>query len=411
MLILNAKKNKLKQNKKQVNIKPIVFITVACSFFIDHRVNQEVASLIKNGFYAYILSWDRERKYSDKETENYYVKSAKLLDANKFSKILFLLSAILFQFLIVFHGIKLIRKHKRIIIHANDFNTLAGVIFLKIIFANRIQVIYDSHEFTRFVYKEWYGPIIGNIVSSLEIKFIKYFDKIITVSTPIKKYLETISNKDVKVIWNYPTESLLPKISKAKAKKALGFKANDFVLIYVGTLRIDVALFELISAVSILKEKQLTPNLKILIVGDGPFLHQIHELVEKKHLSDIVRIIGRVEREKAMDYLRAADISYILFSLKGMNTRIGMPWKLFESLLNETRVLTMTDTYAAHFAKKYNVGYTVASITPIEIANTISTIYKQKDKDDFNLPQKFVWENQEAEFLKIYLELIQESKS
>jgi len=403
--------NEQKQNKKLKDIKPVVFITVACSFFIDPRVKQEVASLTRNGFFAYVLSWDRERKYPDKDTKNYYIKSAKLLDANKFSKILFLLSAVLFQFLIVFHGIKLIRKHRRIIIHANDFNTLVGVIFLKLLFGYRIQIVYDCHEFTPFVYREWYGQIIGNVVTKLEILFIKYFDKILTVSTPIEKYLETISNKTVKVIWNYPIKNLLPKISKAEARKSLGLKKNDFVLTYVGTLRLDVALFELISTARILKARHLTPNLKILIVGDGPFYHQLLKKVEDDGLSDIVRIIGRVKRKEAMHYLRAADLSYILFTIKGMNTRIGMPWKLFESLLNETRVLTMADTYASHFTKKYNVGYSVASSTPNEIANTISEIYKQKDQDDFNIPQKFVWEIQEADFIKTYLELIQEGKS
>ncbi len=54
--------NKQKRKNKFTNIKPVVFVTDACSFFIDPRVKQEVASLTKSGFFAYILSWDRERK-------------------------------------------------------------------------------------------------------------------------------------------------------------------------------------------------------------------------------------------------------------------------------------------------------------------------------------------------------------
>ncbi|MCK5184973.1 MAG: glycosyltransferase, partial [Candidatus Heimdallarchaeota archaeon] len=177
------------------------------------------------------------------------------------------------------------------------------------------------------------------------------------------------------------------------------------------TLRLDVALFELVSAARILKDKQLLPNLKILIVGDGPFYQQLLKKVEDEDLSDIISIIGRVKREEAMYYLRASDLSYILFTIKGMNTKIGMPWKLYESLLNETYVLTMAGTYAAHFAKKYNVGHSVASTAPSDIASSIIKIYKQKDQDAFNLQQKFVWEVQEAEIIKTYLELIQENKS
>ncbi len=403
---MNTNKNKQRRNNRFANVKPVVFVTVACSFFIDPRVKQEVASLTRSGFFAYVLSWDRERKYPDKQTKNSYIKSAKLLGANRFSKVLFLISAVLFQFLIVFHGIKLIRIHKEIIIHANDFNTLAGVVFLKLLFRHKIRIVYDSHEFTPFVYSEWYGRLIGNIVTKLEIIFIKYLDKILTVSTPIKEYLEIISNKEVSVIWNYPIKSLHPGISKEKARKTLGLKKDDFILTYVGTLRLDVALFELLESIQRLSEKQLTPNLKVLIVGDGPFYDDLLEKVEENKLSDIVEIVGRVSREKAILYLRAADLSYILFTVKGMNTKIGMPWKLFESLLCDTRVLTITDTYAAQFVKNYNAGYSVETTNPIDISETIAEIYSKKNPIDLNLQQKFVWEEQEEDFIKIYTDLL-----
>ncbi|NHJ31580.1 MAG: glycosyltransferase family 4 protein [Asgard group archaeon] len=403
---LTKKSNKQTKDTSMIDSKPVVFITVACSYFIDPRVKQEVTTLAKNGFFAYVLSWDRERKYPDKLTKNFFIKSAKLFDANRFSRILFLLSAVLFQLLIILHGIKLIRKQKEIIIHANDFNTLAGVVFLKFLFGNRIRIVYDCHEYTPFVYKEWYGRSLGNIVEKLEIFFIKPVDKILTVSTPIKEYLETISNKEVRVIWNYPTKSLHPGISKGAAREILCLKKEDFILTYVGTLRLDVALFELIEAARNLKEQQLTPNLKILIVGDGPFYQQLQEKVVEFNLSEMVKIIGRVSREKAIHYLQAADLSYILFTVKGMNTKIGMPWKLFESLLCDTRVLTIEKTYAAQFVKNYNAGYTVKTTNPDDISEIIAEVYNKKKIDDLQLEQRFVWEEQESSFIKIYKELL-----
>ncbi|MBK5113287.1 MAG: glycosyltransferase [Candidatus Heimdallarchaeota archaeon] len=398
----------IKQTKheKKTTSKPVVFVTVACSYFIDPRVKQEVNTLTKNGFYAFVLSWDRERKYPDKQTNDYYIKSAKLLEANRFSKLIFLFSALLFQFLIIYYGFKLIRKHKEMIIHANDFNTLAGVVFLKILFSRRIRVVYDCHEFTPFVYSEWFGDIIGKIIAKLEIICVKYFDKILTVSTPIKEYLEVISNKTVKVIWNYPTKSLLPKFSKEEAREKLGLKKDDFILTYVGSLRLDVALLELIETAQLLKEKQLIPNLKILVVGDGPFYDQLKQKIDDYDLSGIVTITGRVSRDKAIHYLLAADLSYILFTIKGMNSKIGMPWKLFESLLCNTQVLTIDETYAAQFVKKHNAGFSVKTTNPSDIQEAIVEFHNKKEFSVTDLNQSFIWEVQEKNFIETYTDLL-----
>ena len=106
----------------------------------------------------------------------------KLLQAQTFSKVLFMLSAVLFQFSIFFEGIRLLGKNRKMIIHANDFNALLGVIWLKRLFPKRVKVVYDCHELTPAVYGEWYGRIIGTFIGKLEIALIEHVDEIITVS-------------------------------------------------------------------------------------------------------------------------------------------------------------------------------------------------------------------------------------
>jgi glycosyltransferase involved in cell wall biosynthesis len=402
--------NELSKTKTNRLEKPIIFVTLAVSFFIDPRVKQEVASFVKNNYFVHILSWDREGKFLSKQYENYSVKMVKLLQAQTFSKILFMLSAVLFQFTIFLEGVKLLGKHRKMIIHANDFNTLLGVVLLKRVFPRKVKIVYDCHELTPAVYGEWYGQLLGKIIGKLEIAFVKHVDEIISVSPPIVDYLKSIAKQKVTMIWNYPTKTVLPDVTKQQARKQLGIDSDIFLITYTGSLRIDVALQELVLAIDHLvhSKKVISDSQKIqvVIVGDGPFLEPLQKIVKEKRLDQNVKLMGRVEREKSLLYLRAANLSYILFTVKGLNTKIGMPWKLFESLVSETKVLVVDNTYAAEMITKQKAGYTVKKIDIIAIADLIVKAMKEKDKMNNDFRKQFVWESQEKDFISVYDSLI-----
>jgi len=384
----------------------VVYIVLACSYFIDPRVKQEVKTLNNNGFFTYVLSWDREGKYSDLSKENLFVKNVKLLQAKTFSKFVFLMSAILFQLSIFVHGIKLLKKHKNIILHANDFNTILGLILLKLFFSKRIKTVYDCHELTPAVYSEWYSDLLGIIIAKLEKISLRFVDAIITVSPPIQKYLETISNKKVHLIWNYPSETLFPKLTKKQARKQLGISDDKFVIVYVGSLRLDIALPELISAIKHLSKNKGSKidlnKLEVIIVGDGALFNELQTEVDENILNEIIRFTGRVEREKSLTYLIAADLSYILFTVKGLNTKIGMPWKLFESLVAGTPVLVIANTYAANFTQKRNAGYSIVKSDKDNLVTKLEKIVNSSEKLTINIRKQLLWENQEQKLIEIY---------
>jgi len=389
------------------NNKNFIFILLASSYFIDPRVKQEVSTLIKNNYFVYVLSWDREGIYSDFTDKNLFVKSVKLLTSKTFSKLLFIFSAVLFQFLVIFNGIRILSRNQKIIIHANDVNTLPSAVLLKKLFKNKIKIIYDSHELTPAVYSEWFGHFIGDIIGKIERILLKSVNEIITVSPPIVKHLESISYRKVNLIWNYPTKDIIPNSDKLMMRHTLGIEKEKFIIVYIGSLRPDIALLELLDVIVYIKNNSyanLLLNLKILIIGDGPLYENLQKLIQKYKLDEYVELIGRVNRETSLKYLKAADLSYILFTVKGLNTQIGMPWKLFESLVSNTKVIVVEGTYAASFIKKYNAGYTINKINYKEIADVIFNAYSNchNEKSTTNLCNNFIWENQEIEFIKIY---------
>lgn len=387
----------------------VVLMFLANDFYTDPRVKQEAMTLIKAGFKVHVLAWDREGKFDSlRLRDRLFVKNLKLLSGKSFGKVKYALAALLLQAYEVFYGVKLIRKYGRIIIHANDFNTLLGAYILKSLFPKNVRLVYDSHELSPAVYEEWYSSLLGGIVYALERKFVEKVDYIVTISPPVERYFKLISTKPVTVTYNFPSEKVLPKIDKVQARNALNLPKDKLIISFVGMLREDLSLIELVQAARVLKERNLSHRIHFVIVGYGPSWEKIKEYVRMKGLSDIVSLVPRVPREKALMYVKASDYSYIVFNVRGLNSLIGMPWKLFESLACRTKVIVKEGTYAADFVRKNNLGVVLTEISPDELAHVFEELLKEdiksKDADWHN----FTWESQELQLLKVYNEIWEE---
>ncbi|HIH72547.1 MAG TPA: glycosyltransferase family 4 protein [Thermococcaceae archaeon] len=385
------------------NKSKLVLILLAANFYNDPRVRQEAESLIKAGFTVHVFCWDREGEAEDTNIDNkLIVRTMKILTSKEFNKLKYAVAAILLQILGFFYGIKLIRKYRKIIVHANDFNTLLAAYLLKMFFRKRVRVVYDCHELTPNVYKDWYGTLVGKVAEKLEKLLIKCADVVLTVSEPVASYLRTITDAPVYVFYNYPSEKFIPNIGKTEARKVLGLEKDKFIIAYVGSIRPVAAIGELIEAAEILKKRNLHDKIRFVIVGGGALKDEVWNLVKEKNLKDIVFLVPRfVPRDKAILYLYAADISYIIF--RGDNAKIALAWKFFESLACGTKVMVNSKTYMADFLKSINYpSIIIEEISSKEIAEALEKELENRDNLDSKKRAEFLWESQEKEFLKIY---------
>ncbi|AMM53548.1 glycosyltransferase [Pyrococcus kukulkanii] len=386
----------------------VVLMFLANDFYTDPRVKQEAMSLIKAGFKVHVLAWDREGKFESLNLrDKLFVKNLKFLSGKSFGKIRYALAALLLQVYEVFYGIKLIRKYGKIIIHANDFNTLLGAYVLKSLFLKNVKLVYDSHELTPAVYEEWYSPILGEMTYALERKFVEKVDWIITISPPVERYFKLISDKPVTVIYNFPLRKIVPKADKIKIRSLLNLPREKTIVSFVGMLREDLALMELIQAAKILKEKGFNDKIYFVIVGYGPSKEKIWDYVKENKLENIVTLIPRVPREKALMYVKAADYSYVIFNVLGYNSLIGMPWKLFESFACETRVIVKDGTYAAGFVKKNNLGIVIRDVSPENLAKIFEELVEKNMSPMDSNWKSFTWEAQEMRLLEVYNRLLE----
>jgi len=147
------------------------------------------------------------------------------------------------------------------------------------------------------------------------LKICKVCDKVITVSDYIKRRVETIgSNISIVTVHNGID---LERFYQATPidRKTLGFKNDDFIVVYSGRINPEKGVKELIKAFTQLKDY---PNIKLLIIGGSffgntkgidPFIISLQE--ESKGIADSIVFTGFIPYEQIPSYLAMCDIAVV----------------------------------------------------------------------------------------------------
>jgi len=76
----------------------------------------------------------------------------------------------------------------------------------------------------------------------------------------------------------------------------------------------------------------------LIIVGDGPFVENLKDIVAEKDLNDLVEFTGWVDLNTLSKYISMADVCVIPFLKTKVNER-GVPNKLFEYTIHEKPII------------------------------------------------------------------------
>ena len=158
-------------------------------------------------------------------------------------------------------------------------------------------------------YKEY--PFKIRIFKEIQTEVAKHAEKIIAPSNYIKKVISEwgILNKKIVIINNTPEPSIVEK-NKKTLRGLLNF--NGKLLISAGRLIPLKCFDELIDITPVLKKTY--PNLKFLIIGDGPEKRSLEKRIEKLNLEDTVILTGALQQDVLFGYIRASD-AFVINSL------------------------------------------------------------------------------------------------
>ncbi len=184
------------------------------------------------------------------------------------------------------------------------------------------------------LYEKYQIPIIYTIHNNYiwaDKKFVrergeiyKNFKKFIAVSDQVKEFFSKRFGIDTRKIITIPNgldSEVLKAISDEK-RKDYNFSENDFVFINVSSFNWNKFHILLVEAMKRLITKY--PNFKMLFVGnvlDGKCFEYIMNKIKKNSLSDKIRVLDYVPKEKVLGLMKISDCFVLPSIIEGWNIR------------------------------------------------------------------------------------------
>jgi glycosyltransferase involved in cell wall biosynthesis len=206
---------------------------------------------------------------------------------------------------IFFRSLKIIRKEKIELIHAQGF--LSGILsyFLSKITKVPYIVTIQSADFSVYHHKLNIKPIV-RFYEKMEKAIFKNAKYCHAISYHLEKHLLKYGPKATIVIPNgVDTKKFVPDPDKLSTRKKLGFDAENLI-VCVSRLEHKNGTHDLIAAAKLLNEE--IKDFKIVVCGSGSQKEELQKMIEEYGLKDKIFLLGSVLYDKIPQYVAAGDI-------------------------------------------------------------------------------------------------------
>jgi glycosyltransferase involved in cell wall biosynthesis len=245
-------------------------------------------------------------------------------------------------------------------------------------------------------------------------KLLKWQEKVSikfahTIITTNKSFLDRFIFRGcpphkINIVMNSPQDSIFNKYNSESLHEA---DENKFIVMYHGIIIKRYGLEELLNAVYLLRDK--IPGLQLEVYGTGEDLSTFLELVQKLNLDNIVKYFGQVSLEKIVETIPECDVGVIPNRL-GPFTQINFPTRIFEYLHMKKAVIVPRTQGIKDYFDEESIYYFNAGDAK-DLANVILSVYSNRDEakevvdKGYKIYQKYSWEGQSKNLVKIYQEL------
>lgn len=385
-------------------------LMIVYSYFPDdERLRREADALINAGYEVSVLclKYPHEPKEEIILGVKVYRLSMSSTRANK-SKYIFLYTSF---FIRAFFRLNLLYfKNKYDIIHVHNMPDF--LVFLSIIpkmFGAK--VILDLHDPS----PEIFMTKFSNDRDSFLTKMLKWQEKLSikfshSVITTNKSFLDRFISRGcpvrkINIVMNTPQESVFNKFI---GKKRAEFERNKFIVMYHGSIVERHGLDLLVRATKILADK--IPDLEVIVYGDGEFVPKFLDEVKKMELENVLKYSGKVSLDEIAETIPEIDVGVIPNRINPF-TQINLPVRIFEYLCMKKPVIVPRTQGIKDYFDEASIFYFDAD-NEVDLANVIYNIYANPVQTSivvnkgYEAFQKYSWENQGKELIKIYKEIL-----
>ncbi|MDR5658759.1 glycosyltransferase family 4 protein [Serpentinicella sp. ANB-PHB4] len=379
-----------------------ILMIVQNDFVNDTRVFKEAKTLGQEGHTVQILALHSKDLCQNESFGNFNVKRIILKTRDKLSNRNRYIQAI--KYLEFFKKcLDFARKFNPDIIHCHDVYTVP--IGFRIKRQLKSKLVYDSHELWSRVHNvESLPRIISKITKYFEKKAVTESDTVITVSDSISNYFVKhyeLKNKPL-VLRNIPNKNTLTNSSNLLRNK-LNISPEEKIILYQGAVQVGRGVDKII---------KLLPNLDsrivLVILGGGPLIDKIKDLVSSLDMNARVFFHESVNQEELIDYTSSADLGIHLMQNICLNHYYALPNKIFEYLQAGIPIVCSEFPEMRKIIEDYRVGMTVDPEKLEKTAKEVNSLIL--DQEQMKLVKEKVrqarqvlcWENEQKILVDAY---------
>lgn len=270
------------------------------------------------------------------------------------------------------------RRFQVDVVHANDGNTLAPALALRLLTGSRI--VYDSHElWTRRNARagRWLAP---GVEALIERWGVRGADAVITVSPSIADWLQRHYRLDrtPALVRNIPLWTGQPPTpGQGRLRSLAGLSSADRVVSYCGGIVTGRGLEETIEALAHLPEDV---HLVMLGFGSPDYLRALRERAGRHGLRARVHVVPPVPGPEVPRTLADADVAVVFVRPIVLSYRYSLPNKLFESIHAGLPIVAADLPDTAALVRRYGVGEVFSSAEPEDLAAAIERVLADQQR-------------------------------
>lgn len=243
-----------------------------------------------------------------------------------------------------------------------------------------------------------------DLLYAAERSILKHSDFVSSISDGMIKRIEAKAGRDVLFFPNWTdTSYFFPIANRNELKPKWGFKPDQFVCVYSGSIGEKQGLENIIYCAGLLKND---PHVQFVICGTGPYKQKLEELVAEQGLTN-VKFLPLQDKDVFNEFLNMADMHLVI--QKGNAGDLVMPSKLTTILsVGGASVVTATPGTSLHeVVGKYDVGFIVQPDDYEALADTILTLSKKDIAQQRENSRKYALEFLDIDnVMKVFLENI-----
>lgn len=225
-------------------------------------------------------------------------------------------------------------------------------------------------------------------------------DAVIALTKDMKREIQKICNREIIVIPNGIDLERFQNLSREEARNKLQIKADDKIIIFVGSLRPVKGVKYLIKAMKIVRQKE--PNARLILIGNGEEKQDLVKLTGDLNLGNLITFVGQIPNEKVPEYMAASNV-FVLPSLSE-----GFPLVSLEAMACGLPIVVSRVCGLPEIVEDGKNGFLVESGNPEQIAEKVLLLLEDdelRERMSRNNKEKvkdYTWEGVIGRLERIY---------